>query len=196
MQPEIEAKFLNVDFEKLRKLLKENKAICTQPMRMMKRVAMDFPDRLLQTNANAWVRVRDEGDKITLSLKKAEGDEIHHQKELSVVVNDFDTAVKILESIGCDIRMYQETKRELWKLNDVEITIDFWPFIEPLIEIEADSEEKVKDTAEKLGMDYSKAIFGPVGKVYEMKYDIHPNFLDGKDAKLVFEGENPFFKKK
>ncbi|HPX94213.1 MAG TPA: CYTH domain-containing protein [Candidatus Moranbacteria bacterium] len=194
MKIEYEAKFIDIDKDEMRKKLREVGAELVRPEFLQKRFNFHLPGDLRQEGA--WLRVRDEGDKITLSLKKAEGDEIHHQKELSVVVNDFDTAVKILESIGCDIRMYQETKRELWKLNDVEITIDFWPFIEPLIEIEADSEEKVKDTAEKLGMDYSKAIFGPVGKVYEMKYDIHPNFLDGKDAKLVFEGENPFFKKK
>ncbi len=109
MKIEYEAKFIDIDKDEMRKKLREVGAELVRPEFLQKDSIFHLPGDLRQEGA--WLRVRDEGDKITLSLKKAEGDEIHHQKELSVVVNDFDTAVKILESIGCDIRMYQETKR-------------------------------------------------------------------------------------
>ena len=33
-------------------------------------------------------------------------------------------ARELLNTLGCQERAYQETKRELWKLDGVEITID------------------------------------------------------------------------
>jgi hypothetical protein len=57
MQPEIEAKFLNVDFNNVRKLLIKNGAKCTMPMRMMKRDAIVFQTvdfKLAQVHGLEW----------------------------------------------------------------------------------------------------------------------------------------------
>ncbi len=170
MQPEIEAKFLNVDFEKLRKLLKENKAICTQPMRMMKRVAMDFPDRLLQTNANAWVRVRDEGDKVTLTYKQTTEHEFGGSNEIEVTVSNYDDTIDLIKKLGLVIQADQETMRETWKLDDVEIVLDEWPWLNPYIEIEGPTKESVINVANKLSFDWDDAIFGSVTVAYRHQY--------------------------
>ena len=61
MKAEIEAKFLNIDKENIRKLLKNIGAELVQPERMMERAVFDSP------NANEYFRVRNEGNQITMS---------------------------------------------------------------------------------------------------------------------------------
>jgi adenylate cyclase, class 2 len=190
MKIEYEAKFLNINKNEIRERLKKAGAELAKPEFLQKRFNFHLPGDL--RDDKVWLRVRNEGDKITLSLKRADGREIHHQKELALQVNDFDTAVEILKSIGCEIRMYQETKRELWTLDGAEITIDEWPFLEPLVEVENDSEKNVRSVSEKLGFNWDEAVFGPVGRVYKMKYKIGPSIFEGKDMRLTFEGKNPF----
>lgn len=128
-------------------------------------------------------------------MKVVDEDKIENQKEICVEVSDFDETVKLLESIGCEKKSYQETKRELWILDGVEITIDEWPFLEPFVEVEGKSEKEVKEVSEKIGFDYSKALFCAVGKLYQMKYGIHPDQINTAE-KIVFGMENPFKKDK
>jgi len=190
MKTEYEAKFLNISKDEIRRRLKDAGAKLIKSEFLQKRFSFHLPGDLREDKA--WLRVRNEGDKITLSLKKIEGKEIHCQKELSVEVDSFDTAIEILKSIGCKIRMYQETKRELWVLDDAEVTIDEWPFLEPFVEVESDSENKVKAVSEKLSFNWAEAVFSPVGKVYKMKYNISPSDFEGENVRLTFEDKNPF----
>ena len=184
---------MNIDKDEIRRKLKAVGAELVKPEFLQKRFNFHLPGNLREDRA--WLRVRDEGDKITLSLKKIEGKEIHHQKELSLQVSDFETAVDILKAMGCEIRMYQETKRELWMLDGAEVTIDEWPFLEPFVEVESDSENSVKAVSEKIGFDWTQAVFSPVGKVYKMKYNVSPSLFEGEDVRLTFESSNPFIKK-
>jgi len=43
-------------------------------------------------------------------------------------VDDWDEAKQFVLELGCTEKSYQENKRELWILDNVEITIDEWPF--------------------------------------------------------------------
>ena len=192
MNIEYEATFLNVNKDKIRKRLKKAGAKLIRPEFLQKRVPFHLPKD--KRSKDAWLRVRDEGDKITLSLKVVDGKKIENQKEICLEVNDFNKAVKLLELIGCKKKSYQETKRELWELDNVEITIDEWPFLEPFVEVEGTSEEAVRDVSERIGFDYDKALFCAVGKLYMMKYGIHPDQINMAD-RIVFDMENPFVKK-
>ncbi len=191
MNIEYEATFLNVNKEKIRDRLKKVGAKLVRPEYLQKRIPFFLPNK--ENSKDAWLRVRDEGDKITLSLKTVDGDKIENQKEICLEVNDFDRAVKLLESIGCEKKSYQETKRELWTLDNVEITIDEWPFLEPFVEVEGQSEGEVKQVSEKIGFNYDEALFCAVGKLYKMKYGIHPDEINTID-RIVFNMENPFLK--
>lgn len=164
-------------------------AVLVRPEYLQKRVPFYLPKE--KRRDDAWLRVRDEGDKITLSLKVIDGEKIENQKELCLEINSFDDAVELLKAIGCEPKSYQETKRELWKLDGVDITIDEWPFLEPFVEVEGDSERAVKAVSEKLGFKYADALFCAVGKLYEMKYHISPDAINTLE-KLVFEMEKPF----
>lgn len=178
MQTEIEAKFLDVDHNYFRTKLKELGAICDQPLRLMRRKNFDYVDNRLEKEFTGWVRVRDEGDKITLAYKQLNDRSMHGTKEISIVVSSFDDTCKLLESIGLEAKSYQETKRESWKLNDVEIELDEWPWIPPFMEIEAPGEDKLRETANKLGLQIDKAVHGSVEIAYQAVYDVTDEEVD------------------
>ncbi|MGB5049673.1 MAG: CYTH domain-containing protein [Caldilineaceae bacterium] len=189
MNIEYEATFTNIEKDDIRERLKTAGAVLVRPEYLQRRIPFFLPNK--EDAENSWLRVRDEGDKVTLSLKTIDGKNIENQKELCLEVNSFNDAVELLESIGCVRKSYQETKRELWTLDGVEITLDEWPFLEPFVEVEGRSEDSVRVVSEKLGFDYSKALFCAVGDLYVLKYGIHPDKINTLD-KLIFDMPNPF----
>lgn len=170
MQQEIECKFLNVDFEDVRAKLKDIGANCVQPMRMMRRVVIDHPDRRMQKKQDGWIRIRDEGDKVTLTYKQTIEYEFGGAKELEVIISDYQKTIDIFLAIGLVVHTQQETKRETWELDGVEIVLDEWPWLNPLIEIEAQSEAEVKEVASRLGFNWEDAVFGSVTVAYRKQY--------------------------
>lgn len=188
MNIEYEATFPNVDKDDVRKRLKAAGAILVRPEYLQKRIPFWLPGK--KNSKDSWLRVRDEGDKVTLSLKTHDGEHIENQKELCFEVNNFDDAVELLEAIGCTRKSYQETKRELWTLDGVEVTIDEWPFLDPFVEVEGKDEESVKNASKKIGFDYGTALFCSVGNLYVQKYGIRPDKINTLE-KLVFNMPNP-----
>ena len=101
MNTEVEAKFLHIDHQEIRKKLSALGAFCVVPMRLMRRAIIDYPDRRLQTGqSNAYIRVRDEGDKITLTYKRFDFLIVDGAKEIEVTVSSFEDTVKVFTSIG------------------------------------------------------------------------------------------------
>jgi adenylate cyclase class 2 len=171
METEIEAKWLEIEAADLRSKLNNLGAKLVQPERLMRRKPFDFPDNRLET-IGGWVRVRDEGDRITLSYKQLNDRTLHGTKEITVEVNDFGKTCEILEALGLEAKSYQETKRETWHLGNCEVTIDTWPWIPTLVELEAGTEDQVRQTAQQLGLDWSKAMHGSVENAYQVYYDV------------------------
>jgi adenylate cyclase class 2 len=167
MKTEIEVKFLNVDFLVLRKRLEELGAHCEMPMRAMRRSIIETEELRAK---NAFVRVRDEGDKITLTYKQFDEDSLTGAKEIETVVSDFDTTVSLLAAAGLPQKSFQESRRETWRLDMVEVVLDEWPWLNPYIEIEGSSEEGVMKVAEQLGFDWDQAVFGKVTSAYQAQY--------------------------
>ncbi|MBU0597440.1 CYTH domain-containing protein, partial [Patescibacteria group bacterium] len=176
MEIEYEATFTNVQKDEVRQRLKKTGAELVKPEFLMKRTVFNLPGN---ENINTtWLRVRDEGDKITLSLKKVDGDKIENQSEICLIVSDYNQAVSLLKGIGCNEKAYQETKREVWQLGKAEISLDEWPYLEPFMEIEGDSEEATRRVAEQLGFDWDKAKFCAVATLYSEKYGLSINEIN------------------
>jgi adenylate cyclase class 2 len=195
MNIEYEATFPNIDKEQLRLKLKEVGAKLVKKEFLQKRHTFHFP-KSSQFYTMGWMRVRDEDDKITMTLKiRGDDKEIDCQKELEIIIDNYDTAREMLKLLGCQEKAFQETKREVWDLDGVEIMLDEWPFLEPLVEIEGRSEKAVKRASEKLNFNYAQAVFGPVGILYSQKYGISEKIINDKIKTIVFKGENPFLKK-
>lgn len=187
---EFEAKFYPVVKAEIRQLLQAKGAKLIRPEFLQRRVTFNLPGQ--QHKPNTWVRVRDEGDKITLSYKQVASAKIEGQQEIQLIVGKFTQAIELLTKLGCEQKAYQETKRELWQFDNAEITIDEWPFLEPFIEIEAGSEQLVKDAAAALGFDYTQAMFGAVDVLYTKKYQITAEQINQHTPEITFSGNNPF----
>src|SRR5688500_10028548 len=111
MYIEFEATFTNINKEEMRAKLQKANAKLVKKEFLQKRTVFDLPSG--HKIKGGWLRVRDEGDKITMSLKIVDGEKIENQKEIQLKVDDFDNAVGFLATIGCSKKAYQESKREL-----------------------------------------------------------------------------------
>ena len=178
METEIEATFTKIDPILMLKTLTSIGAVCVQKERLMRRKNFDFTNARLNA-VNGWVRLRDEGDKVTLAYKQLMDRTVHGMKEVSVTVDDFELTATFLESIGLLPKSYQETKRESWVLDTAQIEIDTWPWVDPFLEIEASSVELVQQVAERLGLNWNQALFGSVENVYQEIYDVTDVEIDG-----------------
>jgi len=126
MQTEIEAKFLNINHDEIRTKLINLGAKCVQPVRLMRRVVIDFTDKRMQKGGNSWIRVRDEGDKVTLTHKTTIEREFGGSQEIEVIVGSYEKTIEIFKAMGLIVHTEQETKRETWQLGDTEIVLDEW----------------------------------------------------------------------
>ncbi len=190
MNIEYEATFTNIDKNEIRSRLSEAGAELIKKEYLQKRFVFELPSG--HEIKGGWLRVRDEGDKITMSLKVVDGARIDDQKEIQLVVDDLNKAKDFLASIGCPEKAYQENKREWWRLDEVDITIDEWPFLEPFVEIEGQSEESVKAASGKLEFDYSQAKFCSVDTLYSEKYGFSLDKINKEMPRIVFDMDNPF----
>ena len=187
MKTEIEAKFLSVDHDAIRAALTRLDATLEQPMRPMRRVTIDNPELKAK---NAFVRVRDEGDRVTFTYKQFDALSIDGAKEIETTVGDFETAVSLLSAIGLPYRSLQESKRETWRLHNTEIVLDLWPHLDPYIEIEGDSESAIRGVAEALGLNWGSAVFGDVMVAYRAQYP-HLSIHDSVAAIPEFTFDSP-----
>jgi len=190
MDIEYEATFTNIDKNRIRKMLRTAGAKLLKPEFLQKRVAFNLP--LGHEIEGGWLRIRDEGGAVTLSLKVVNGKRIQDQKELKITIDDFKKGDSLLKAIGCRKKSYQETKRELWKLDDVEISLDEWPFLEPFLEIEGNNKAAVRNICRKIGLDFKQAIFCSADSLYSRKYKISEKIINNKIPKITFNSKNPF----
>jgi adenylate cyclase class 2 len=169
MQAEYEVKILDVDVKEIKKKLEESGAK-KYLERNMRRYVYDIDP----ADQSRWIRLRDNGEKTTLTIKKIESDNIDGTKEIEVRVDDFDKTNQLLNELGLFHKAYQENKRISYRLNGVKIEIDFWPKIPPYIEVEGVNQEETEKVVRILGFDMSQTTSMGVTKVYE-KYgiDIH-----------------------
>ena len=131
MNKEIETKFFIENKDEIRKKLSSLNFNLVKKEFLMKRKTFD-------SEANGkWFRVRDEGDKITMTYKNIIDKTINGVNEIEIIVNDFDKASEMLNQTNFKERSYQENFREVWSNQDAEIVIDTWPFLQTYIEIEA-----------------------------------------------------------
>lgn len=195
MTVEVEVKFLHIKHEEIRYKLKDNGFACVVPMRLMRRAIIDYPDRRLQTGVpSSYIRVRDEGDKVTLTYKSFASLSISGAGEVEVVTSSFSDSVQIFEAVGLEVVSLQESRRETWRRGSCEIVLDEWPWLDPYIEIEGGTESEVREVSNELGLDWSTAKFGDVMVAYRDQYP-HLKEADtiGMIPEVLFSSPPPDF---
>lgn len=190
MNIEYEVTFPNVDKDEIRKRLNKTGAALVKPEFKQERTTFNLPKE--NDKDHTWVRVRNESDAITMSIKTVDGTNIQDQKEICLQVSDYEGAVELLKKIGCVEKAYQETKREIWALDNTEIAIDEWPYLEPFVEIEGQNENAVKSVCKKLKFDYREAVIGAVDVLYSRKYNISQDRINNHTPRITFDEPNPF----
>ena len=185
MSIEIEAKWVDINPDGLRKRLRTVGAALGQQETLMRRRVYDEPTPFA-VYGHGWLRVRDEGDKVTLTYKKMNDRSVNGMIDISVTVSDFEKTCAMFEEMKLTGGAYQETKRETWRLGKAEITIDTWPWIPTFVEIEAETEKVLWDVAEQLGLERGAALHGSVENVYQKYYDVTEEEVD-KWKRIAFE---------
>ncbi|MCL5411425.1 MAG: CYTH domain-containing protein [Patescibacteria group bacterium] len=168
MKNEYEAKFLEINEEEIKSRLKSLGAKLVKPKQLLSRVIFENEN----TRADhSWIRLRNEGDRVTLTLKQVvDIKTIRGTREIEIIVDDFDRTVELLEGIGMEKKNYQENYREEWQLNGIIFDFDTWPDIPTFLEIEGPDESSVRQTAKKLGLEYKNAKFGSIDSIYLGEY--------------------------
>lgn len=133
-----------------------------------KRFVYDFNPMV----SNKWIRLRTNGKKNTLTIKELTDKTIAGTKELEIEVSDFDNTNKILNELGYIARNYQENKRIIYMLDDVEIDIDTWPLIPTYVEIEGKNKECIDNLIKKLSICKKNITFLDVASIYSEIYNI------------------------
>ena len=185
MKNEIEAQFLDIDKETMRVKLKEIGAKLEKPEVLMRRV-------VFYTGEHSFARVRDEGDKIIMTYKNISDEHsILGTKEVNVEASSYDDAILFLRGCGLEIKARQETRREIWKLDEVEICIDTWPWIPTFMEVEGPTEKSVWEVAKELGFGKDQAKFGSVDTTYQRYYGVDPDIVNLHTPEILFDIEPP-----
>lgn len=191
MQTEYEVKFYPVEKSFIRKVLKARGAALKQVE--TKTIISAYNKTLNPQIDGDYLRVRNEGDEVRMSIKihAQAGGKIEDQKEIDVLVSNFDTTLEILKRCGLHQTGYQEKFRETWNLDNTEVVIDTWPGLETYIEIEGSSESSVHRVAELLGLEWDDKIITSVVEIYMDKYKLTEDKVHQLLKHTTFS-ENPF----
>jgi adenylate cyclase class 2 len=182
MGKEYEARFLDIDYKKMCKKLKEIGAKKVHSKKMFQRKVF----YLCNKNVKGFARVRDEGGKITMTTKIFIDPKFPDEKEIEI--SNFEEGCKLFESLGLEMKAYQQTYREKWSHKMAhEITFDYVPGLPLYMEVDCTSEEALYKLIEKLGLDKSKMRFGSFDGVYEEYYGITRDTIITSTPNLTFK---------
>ena len=139
MPIEIEKRFKNFNYKKAKKIIKNNGF--TFFGSFLFKVIYYKSD-----HPNKTIRLRDEGYRITFTIKMY--DKNNYEFEDEIIVNDFNIFNIMLNKMGIEKGLELHKYREIYKSNDekTEIIFDHFPGLPPYMEIESDNEQKLFDT--------------------------------------------------
>lgn len=187
---EYEVKFFPINLDEMREKLHDLGALLKTPERLMRRCvfAADANPGMTCT----YIRIRDEGNKVTMSAKQhATDSKMDSQKEYETTVKDFETTHQILLSAGLAQTGYQENKRETWQMPDgTLVELETWPQLPNYLEIEGKSEDAVKKTAALLNLDWSEHIVESNDFLYAKHFNIDRSNVFERLIHLTFAKEN------
>ena len=122
--------------------------------------------KTVDDDKDAWIRLRTDGNKTTLSYKKSVSNAVDGMMEIEITVSDYDSTRELLLATGLKSRSYQENKRDVYQWMGCEISIDYWPRIPAYLEIEGSSVEMVEKCLKELEKFSKKTTSLSTEKVY------------------------------
>lgn len=147
MHTEFEAKVLGIDPAAVTTKIMALGGQLTAPTTLMRRYVYD----ITPGDTSRWIRLRDTGTSMSLTVKHIRHDGIDGTDEAEVNVSSFDDTNSLLNMLGYTARNYQENRRTSFTLAGAQLEIDEWPQIPAYLEIEAGSRDQVVKVASLLG---------------------------------------------
>lgn len=122
-----------------------------------------------------FIRLRTDGKRTTVAYKlRKDNGTIKNTEEIEVETGNFERTKEFLDKILKAEQYYQENESERWTKGSVQVTIDRWPKVPPVMEVESDSEEEVRKVIKDLKIEGKEIGNISWEKVYGMYgMDIH-----------------------
>lgn len=141
--------------------LAERLRICgadlTRERTLERNLLLDTTDRSLQ-KAGRLLRLRqDDRARVTFKENTRVENGIRARTEVEFTVDNFAVARKLFEALGYHPMVLYEKYRHVYRLGDVEVTLDELPFGD-FVEIEAPTNVMIEGVSQMLGLDWSKGI--------------------------------------
>lgn len=190
MEIEFEGRILDINPDEMREKIKSLGGHMKKGLTLYKRSVFSLCDV-----KRGFVRVRDEGDKITLTSKIYKNPDFPQEYELQLK-DEFEHGQEFLRSLNLTEKAYHETIREKWTIPKpnskkgtelCEITIDYIPGLPPYSEIECKSKADLMKSCKLLNVRYKDLIFGGYGNVFTHYYDIPNNIINNEIESLTFQ---------
>lgn len=141
---EIEVKILDIDGEKIRRIL--------EVMGAKKKFSGTVVAHFFRGSNGKKIRLRKMGDTCYVTAKqRVWSDGMLHNEEYEVETSDFASMAKILEIAGLEKYGDSIKTRESYRFDDITFDIDEYPGIPEYVEVEAQSHEKVEEGVKLLG---------------------------------------------
>lgn len=135
-----------------------------------------------QNNSEKYIRIRDEGHRVTMTIKNNLTDKFPIENE--VIINDYDEGVNIFLQLNCKKKYYYEKYREIWNYKNSEIIFDMNPGIPELMEVESSSKKELDILCKKLELN----ITNYKGFANSVTYnDVFGISVDPKTLNLTFK---------
>ncbi len=187
---ETEAKFFVRSLQSIELRLLELKAQLIQPRVHEINYRFDFPNGELRNNKKVLRLRQDEQAKITFKGASQEVEGVMSREEIEFIVEDFDKAKKLLESIGFVPVVFYEKFRRTYELNETHIMLDELPYGE-FVEIESNNINEIKNISKLLGLNWDMiikagyhALFDRVAEKYNLeKWNLSFEALNGVKIK-------------
>lgn len=170
MNKEIEARFLDIDKQKLANKLAELGALDKGDAVLTEIIFYDKENKW--PDEGRFVRIRSTNGVTRLTYKHNKAQTVDSAREIEFIVPDTHTTEQFLKGIGLVAFRYQEKKRHTFELSGVTIDIDTWPKVPTYAEFEGPSEEAIRAVAVKLGFDWADAVFDDARTIIQDLYGI------------------------
>ena len=181
---EIEVKILEIDPKKVVAKLKELGAKKVEAG-LVHITAFDFPDDRL-VKSGSYLRVRTFGHRTELVLKNpVERGRFKVMEEIETIVADYEATVALFKALGMKVFARQEKYRATYKLGSIRFELDKYPSMPWMMEVEANSEEKVEEGVGLLGFSMAQTNPKSVVEIFS-NYGFTKHFFTFKE-----KGEKP-----
>lgn len=189
MEVEYEGRILDVNTEEIRNKAKSIGGHMKAPFTLYRRSVFKLCDV-----ERGFVRVRDEGDKTTLTAKIFKNKDFPEEYELGIR-DSFESGQAFLRALNLTEKAYHETIREKWFIPRrvggaselCELTIDYIPGLPAYSEIECKSQRDLRRACKLLGVKYNELLFGGYGNVFVHYYGMSANDINNVIPRLTFQ---------